>query len=251
MRELSDHATERPRYFELLELAETHSEVLAFWLTGSRGKGRETAASDYDCVLIVRDEAFEAWRGRYARRAYGRTDCSVMTLEGLRAHAAWGGPDAWDRYSYAHVRVLVDRTEGLCQQVIDEKARVPDPEVAGFVDRSLDHYLNQTYRALKCLRDSQPLAARLEAAEAIAPLLDALFALDRGRLRPFYKYLAWELAEHPLSSGQALALQTPALLDPDPATLRRLLRDTEARCRDAGHDSVFDGWAGDLAWMRG
>ena len=120
MRELSDHATQRPRYFELLELAETRPEVLAFWLTGSRGKGRETAASDYDCVLIVCDEAFEAWRTRHAGRAQGRTDCSVMTLDGLRAHAVWGGPDAWDRYSSAHVRVLVDRTEGLCQQIIDE-----------------------------------------------------------------------------------------------------------------------------------
>ena len=251
MRELSDQATERPRYFELLELAETRPEVLAFWLTGSRGKGRETVESDYDCVLIVRDEAFEAWRTRHATRADGLTDCSVMTLDGLRAHTAWGGPDAWDRYSYAHVPVLVDRTEGLCQQIIDEKTRVPHPEVAGFVDRSLDHYLNQTYRALKCLRDGLTDAARLEAAEGIAPLLDALFALDSGRLRPFYKYLAWELAEHPLSSGQALALQASALLDPDPETLRRLLRDTEALCRDAGQGSVFDGWGDDLAWMRG
>lgn len=251
MRELSDHTTEHPRYFELLELAATRPEVLAFWLTGSRGKGRETAASDYDCVLIVRDEAFGAWRTRHAKRADGLTDCSVMTLDGLHAHAAWGGPEAWDRYSYAHVRVLVDRTEGLCQQVIDEKARVPDAEVASFVDRSLDHYLNQTYRALKCLRDGQPLAARLEAAEAIAPLLDAIFALDGGRLRPFYKYLAWEFAEHPLGAGQALALQAATLMDPDPEILRRLLGDTEALFRDAGHGTAFDGWGGDLAWMRG
>ncbi|WP_310538554.1 hypothetical protein [Phenylobacterium sp.] len=248
---MSDHATERPRYFELLELAETQSEVLAFWLTGSRGKARETAASDYDCVLIVRDEAFETWRTRHAKRAHGLTDCSVMTMDGLRAHAAWGGADAWDRYSFTHVRVLVDRTEGLCQQIIDEKARVPDLEIAGFVDRSLDHYLNQTYRALKCLRDGLPLAARLEAAEAIAPMLDALFALNGGRLRPFYKYLAWELTEHPLSSGQALALQAPALLDPDPKTLGRLLRDTELLFRAASHGPVFDAWGDDLAWMRG
>ncbi|CAN5880890.1 hypothetical protein BH11PSE1_BH11PSE1_27430 [soil metagenome] len=160
---------ERPRYFDLLELAETRSEVLAFWLTGSRGKGRETPASDYDCVLIVRDEAFQAWRTAHAGRGRARTDCTVMTLEGLRAHAVWGGPDAWDRYSYAHVRVLVDRSGGLCQRIIDEKACVPTSEVAGFIDRSLDHYLNQTYRALKCLRDGLPLAARLEAAEGIAP----------------------------------------------------------------------------------
>lgn len=248
---MSDQPTERPRYFELLELAETRPEVLAFWLTGSRGKGRETAASDYDCVLVVRDDAFEAWRKRHARRALGGTDCSVMTLDGLRAHAAWGGPDAWDRYSYAHVRVLVDRTGGLCQQIIDDKARVPGGEVAGFIGRSLDHYINQTYRALKALRDGLPVAARLEAAEGIAPMLDALFALDGGRLRPFYKYLEWELARNPLAAGQRLALRAPALLDPDAETLKSLLRDADRLFRDAGHGPVFDGWGDDLAWMLG
>lgn len=248
---MRDNAGELPRYFDLLALAETRDEVLAFWLTGSRGKGRETAASDYDCVLIVRDEVFDDWRARHAGRGRGRTDCAVMTLEGLRAHAAWGGPNAWDRYSYAHVRVLADHTGGLCQQIIDEKARVPAGEVAGFIARSLDHYLNQTYRALKCLRDGLPSAARLEAADGITPLLDALFALDGGRLRPFYKYLDWELAEHPLAAGQALALEAPALLDADAGALRGLLREAEPLFRAAGHDSVFDGWGGDLAWMRG
>ena len=248
---MRDPPAERPRYFDLLDLAEASSDVLAFWLTGSRGKGRQTAASDYDCVLIVKDEVFEAWRDRHAGHGRGLTDCSVMTLDRLRAHAAWGAPDAWDRYSYAHVRVLADRTGGLCQRIIDEKARVPPDEVTGFIDRSLDHYLNQTYRALKCLRDGLPSAARLEAAEGIAPLLDALFALDGGRLRPFYKYLAWELAEHPLAAGQALALEAPALLDPDAAILSRLLRDAEPLFRTSGHGAVFDGWGGDLAWMLG
>ena len=241
---------ERPRYFELLALAERDPDVLAFWLTGSRGKGRETAASDYDCVLVVRDEVFEAWRARHGGRGLGRTDCTVMSLEGLRAHAPWGGSDAWDRYSYAQIRVLVDRTDGLCQKIIDEKARVPATEVEGFVDQRLDHYLNQTYRALKCLRDGLPSAARLEAAEGIAPLLDALFALDGGRLRPFYKYLEWELAAHPLAAGQALALEAPALLEPDAEVLKRMLRDAEALFRASGHGAVFDGWGGDLAWMR-
>lgn len=246
---LSQDYPDRPRYFDLLALAEAEADVLAFWLTGSRGKGRETGASDYDCVLIVREEVFEDWLARHAGRGRGATDCTVMTLEGLRAHAAWGGPDAWDRYSYAHVPVLVDRTDGLCQQLIDEKARVPPAEITGFIDRSLDHYLNQTYRALKCLRDGLPSAAQLEAAEGIAPLLDALFALDGGRLRPFYKYLAWELADHPLAAGQALALKAPSLLEPRPRTLRGLLVEAERLFRAADHGAVFDGWGSDLAWM--
>ncbi|WP_421931051.1 hypothetical protein [Phenylobacterium sp.] len=250
---MSDHPEERARYFVLLELAHRDADVLAFWLTGSRGKGRATAASDYDCVLIVRDAVFDDWRARHAGRDRGRTDCSVMTLEGLRRHAAWGEAEAWDRYSYAHVRVLVDRTDGLCQRIIDEKARAPASEVAAFIDRSLDHYLNQTYRALKCLRDGLPLAARLEAAGAVTPVLDALFALDGGRLRPFAKYLEWELVEHPLARAPAdLAPRLARLLDPAEAgPLRRLLADVEPIFREAGHGAVFDAWGADLAWMRG
>nr|QQZ49259.1 hypothetical protein JKL49_19455 [Phenylobacterium glaciei] len=160
-------------------------------------------------MLVVRDEAFDAWRARHAGRGVGRTDSSVMTLDHLRAHAAWGGPDAWDRYSYAHVRVLVDRTDGFCQQIINEKSCVPPAEVAGFIDRSLDHYINQTYRALKCMGQGLPSAAQLDRQRG-SPLLDAIFALNGGRLRPFYKYLAWELADHPLSAGHALALRAPS-----------------------------------------
>ncbi|CAN5880842.1 hypothetical protein BH11PSE1_BH11PSE1_27420 [soil metagenome] len=69
-------------------------------------------------------------------------------------------------------------------------------------------------------------------------------------MRPFYKYLESELATHPLATGQALALKTPALLDPDVETLRSLLRGVEPPFRAADPGAVFDGWGSDLAWMR-
>ena len=37
---------------------------------------------------------------------------------------------------------------------------MPADAASGFIDASLDHALNQAYRALKCLRDGDPDASR-------------------------------------------------------------------------------------------
>jgi hypothetical protein len=66
------------------------------------------------------------------------------------------------------------------------------------VDDYLDGYINSLYRSLKSHRDGRPELAHLDAAESVPYLLTALFALDR-RVRPYNKYLRWELERHPLS----------------------------------------------------
>jgi len=65
---------------------------------------------------------------------------------------------------------------------------------------ALDAYVNSTYRSLKAERLGEVLGARLDAADAASHLLDALFAL-RGRVRPWSKYLRWELEVEPLGEG--------------------------------------------------
>ena len=62
----------------------------------------------------------------------------------------------------------------------------------------LDGYVNMAYRALKSDRDGRALERRLDAAESVHWWLDVVFTLE-GRVRPYNKYLAWELREHPLS----------------------------------------------------
>ncbi len=39
------------------------------------------------------------------------------------------------------------------------------------------------------------IASRLEASEQIGALLNALFAIE-GKVKPYYKYLEWELNTH-------------------------------------------------------
>ena len=147
----------------------------------------------------------------------------------------------------------MDKT-GRAQPMIDAKARVPTEEVARFIHDSLDHALNQAYRALKCLRDGIPDASRLEAADGVNPYFDAVFALHDGRLRPYYKYLRWELETWPLTQlpigdtrlmARALDVLGPA---GGPA-LSGLLAAAEPAFRAAGHGAAYDGWGATLNWI--
>ena len=118
----------------------------------------------------------------------------------FEAFAAWDSDERAYRYTFAHLKALIDKTS-RAQPMIDAKARVPADKVAPFVAAKLDHALNQLYRAMKCRRDGDPAASQLEAAEGVTPFIDALFAVHGGRLRPYYKYLTWELTEHPLAQS--------------------------------------------------
>lgn len=241
------------RFERLLDLARTDPRILAFWLDGSRGKGHETAASDYDCTLVVSDEAAGAY-GELAAEFRDGFDLVILTLDQFREAAAWGGPDAWNRYNFTHLTPLVDKT-GEIAALMREKSVIPTAEVQAFIAARLDHFTNQIYRALKCRRDGRLLAAELEASEAVGSLLDALFALNGGRLRPYYKYLEWELETHPLEFLPRPAAQlVPALLAlrSDAALQRELFEETQRLFRHHGYGAVFDAW-GDaaLAWMAG
>ena len=246
-------------YEALLKQAREDPRILAFWLGGSRGKGRPTEHSDYDIVILVAEDAYEAFCRELGMESPFRNewrpgiDLSVGTLPGFAAAGAWDSAERWTRYGHAHVKVLVDKT-GQAQALNDAKACVPADAVPGFIYDSLDHAINQAYRALKCLRDGLPDASRLEAADGVDPFFDAVFALHGGRLRPYYKYLRWELEAWPLTQ---LPTGGPALLDRaldvlgsggGPA-LSALLAQTREPFRTAGHSAVYDGWGASLDWI--
>jgi len=60
----------------------------------------------------------------------------------------------------------------------------------------LDAYVNSYYRTLENARDGNRSAAGLDAAESFSNLLEFVFAAER-RVRPYNKYLEWELGTHP------------------------------------------------------
>ncbi|GAA3527466.1 hypothetical protein GCM10022419_002800 [Nonomuraea rosea] len=75
-------------------------------------------------------------------------------------------------------------------------------------------------------------------------------------MRPYNKYLVWELDHHPLdrpewSRDRLVPRLTDALSPEAPQVIRSLFTELEPRARAAGHGPVLDGWGDDLAFLRG
>jgi hypothetical protein len=238
------------RWDELVERALRDENVVGLFLSGSRGKGAfVTPDSDYDVRLVVRDELLAEYEDRFPLRRGDALEILVCSGAELRA---W--PE-WDRYSFAHVRAVLD-PDGEIQGLIDAKGRLAGDEARALAAAQLDAYVNALYRSAKSLESGRALEGRLDAAESVPPFLTALFALH-GRLRPFNGYLRWELETHPLAAGppwRAGAL-LPRLeriaADGDLDEQRALFRDVETIARERGHGAVIDGWEPDVAWLRG
>lgn len=248
MRAKGNLAREAARTFERLHReALADPNVVGFFLTGSRGKGRATKNSDFDIYLIVRDAVIESYRRKYRRQWFAWIEFAVMSLSEFRRYAAFDGPQAWDRYDFAHVKALLDRN-GQIQRLIDEKGRIPPSCVRALVTGRLDAYANAVYRSFKCWQDRDPVPARLEAADSIPAVLDAIFAMDGGRARPFYKYLRWELETFPfkglpITPRRLEAVILRILTTGDPESQRKLYVAAGRTARRAGYPKVFDSWA--------
>lgn len=129
----------------LLVQLQSDADVLGACLSGSRGKGFATPHSDYDVVVIVRDGTLARCRARYPFRYAAGIDCVLHDLAGFKGHAAYGSPEAWDRYDFAHVEGLFDRTGDL-PRLIEAKGRIPPEHQRELLRESLDAYLASTVR---------------------------------------------------------------------------------------------------------
>lgn len=239
-------------YLNLRTTAQNDPNVIGFFTQGARGKGLVTQYSDYDIAIIVRDEICDEYKNKYKSFGGMDFDLSVETLDELKSDAAWGSDSVWNRYNYTHLKAEIDKT-GEIQEIIDEKGTIPKREKDNFIIGSLDHYINQIFRSVKCSRDGDLKASHFEAAESISPLLDAVFALE-GRIRPFYKFLDWELTNYPLtklpwSKDDFINFLFEIVKTADIKTQQEILKNIEHVFRKEGFDSVFDSWEEMLPWM--
>ena len=229
-------------------------------LSGSAARGMATERSDVD-VYVVRngDEGATATDDEVLRSA--AVDEIPVTLQELQTPAPFGSDGWWFRWSFAWAHVLRDETGGLVEAAVRRQARLSEEEQDVVLAARLDGYVNFAYRALKSDRDGRTLECRFDSAESIPWLLDVVFALS-GRVRPYNKYLDWELREHPLAvpewQAQVLVPQLEALLDGDPTVTRDAFAVVERECRrqdDAvGRQTLaatIDAWGAELALLRG
>jgi hypothetical protein len=227
---------------ELLEVARAREEIVGLYLFGSRGRDfMVDERSDWDvCVVLVNREAREAFDREFPYAHGAQVEIVTATLEGLRGLAS-----EHSRYASAHADIVLDKTDGELARVVAEQESLPAGSRDAIVREALDGYVNQTYRSLR-------YGTRLDAAEAIPHALRMIFALA-GRVRPYNKYLDWELRHHPLDAWapDELLPLLDRVLAGEPEAQHQLFRRIEDPARREGFGDVIDGWEPDVEWLRG
>lgn len=258
--DLPDHLSQA-RADLLAEVAERNdadhgSDFQGLILSGSAGRGLATDRSDLDVYVVLTDEG-AANRRTTKSSAVDEIPISLSELEEI---PPFGTDYWWYRWSFAWAPVVLDRTDGALSVMAERQATISRDEAQSILlehDR-LDGWINYAYRALKSDRDGRTLERRLDAAESVPWLLDTLFTLH-GRVRPYHKYLPWELQHHPLPGWTAKELVglLERTLDGDPAALRETFARVEGMCRDFDASlsdpvllPIVDGWDGELALFR-
>ena len=215
-------------YEELVARAGSDPDVLGLVLTGSHTRGMATAHSDYDVLVVV-----ESFGGQWT--ASSRTpelDTIVVPLADLADTS-----DRWQRYAFRDAQVLLDRLDGRIAELVDAQATLTAAETQEWSSTELDGYLNFAYRAAKNRRDGRDDLARLEEIEAAPWFLWTLFSLY-GRVRPYNKYLRWELETYPLPPPWTADHLIPALTT-QPS---RLFAELEVVAREKGFGELIDSW---------
>lgn len=241
-------------YENIYDEAKRDPNVIGFFLGGSRGRGFQTKYSDYDTYIIVKDNVVKEYKERYPKRKYKDVDLMVFSFSEFKKYASWGSSEAFDRYSFSHVKALIDKN-GKIQDRLDDLAKVPEKHLSKFIVGSLDAYINFLYRSLKCIRDGDLEAARLEAAFSIPSFLNVVFAIHNGRLRPYYKYLKWELKsfpliKYPMTTEEIVDNLMKILDNADYRAQQKFLKTTEDVLRKEGFGKVFESWGDDFLWMK-
>lgn len=234
----------------VLDEARASPDTLGLLLTGSRGSGQADALSDYDFTWVLTDLALQmrVERGDPIDTARAIDDRTVeisyvspAILRQLADRPSWRNPD------YATAVLLLDRTGELpllVQAVVSIPPGRADHDAAGWYDA----YLNGYYRSVKASRRGNELGARLQAAESVAHLVKALFALVR-RVAPHHDRLVGQIGavEHLAWAPGTLAHRLLAIVETaDPRLQQQLEYEVAAVMRALGHGGVRDAWGGKL-----
>ena len=244
-------------YPEFVDAARSDERVLGLVLTGSRGRGLSVRPdSDWDVRLVVRDECLAACEERFDTPRGSEVEVAVFSLSYFeQVVGELGSANEWDRYSYVHADVVLDKLAGRIAELVAEKSILPPGAATDMARAALDGYINAYYRSAKNARDGLVVESSLDASESIPAFLTALFAMYE-RVRPFNKFLRWELETFPLgdqlwaADGLLPRLET-IVSSGELAEQQSLFRDMEGFARARGFADVVDGWEPDLAFLRG
>jgi hypothetical protein len=240
------------KFKEILKESRKDPHVIGVFLTGSRGKGFEGPSSDYDLNIIVKDASIGQSKKKYFRYAFKDIDLIVKSLSEFKKYAKFGSSEAWDSYSFAHVKPMFDKN-GTIVKIIKEKGIIPAKYQTAQTSDFLDIYLNAVYRSVKYFKINLT-ASRFEAVKSMDYLVGALFALE-GRTQPYYGYLEKELANFPLKyfpwkPKEFIKIMLKILDTADLLAQRRVFGRVEKLFRKHGFGKNFDAWRNLFSWIK-
>ena len=231
-----------PSFEDLLEVARSREGIVGLYVFGSRGRNfMVDERSDWDvCVVLADRDAREQFDREFPSVHGARVEIATATLDAIRNQSSEHG-----RYASAHADVVLDKTGGELTRFVAEQESLPAGSRDSIVREALDGYINQTYRSLR-------YGTRLDAVEAIPHALRTIFALE-DRVRPYNKYLEWELRHHPLEGWTAddLLPLLDRVLTGEQGAQHELFNLVEKSARRDGFGDVVDGWEPDVEWLRG
>jgi len=246
--------TQSEQFQSIVKQVDSDPNVIGLFLSGSRGKELHNEYSDYDFRIILNDNTPQEVKTKFEKYdELDGLDCGIYTLSELKEYAELGTECEWDRYSFAHVKVTIDKTDGELQRIIDEKGKIPKNHLQKYISGYLDGYINAVYRSMKCLRDNYTFGFRLEAASSISSFLICAFAVHDRRLSPYPKYIQFELEKYPLTkfpwTSKVLIDKIQKILETgDYKIQQELLIEMEKIMRKEGFGDVFDSWEGQDKW---
>lgn len=180
----------------LLARARADDNVVGVAVFGSRAYGLHLhERSDWDVLVAVRElgDDYMSTRG-------GDMELAQLTI------ARVADPPDWFRPALLHARVALDETGELAEAL--RAATTVDPASAG---EPLDGYVNMYYRSAKNARAGLRLASLLDGQESIGWFLQFVFAIH-GRVRPYNKWLEWELPGRGANRARRRARRRPRRL---------------------------------------
>jgi hypothetical protein len=158
--------------------------VLAVLLSGSRANGIVDENSDYDVYVVANERLPKERRGALEIAYWKPADVEEV---------GWWTP------GLVYARVLLDKTGALPAQ-LERVSRA----AAGDPSEHYDGYLNSFVRSTRAWERGDELGARIHAAESLAWLAKALFALE-GRVAPYHDRLFVHLDPHWLAAFEEIA----------------------------------------------
>jgi hypothetical protein len=163
------------------------------------------------------------------------------TLDQLR------NPPEWNRYSFTWVQPQLDKTG----EVLRRPTRGDDRRSQERLREPLDGYV-KLLLPLGEERAHRPRARSAPRRAGVDPVgTSSSSSPGTAGLRPYNKWLEWELRNHPLPVELDLErleriARTGALEDQ-----RALFREAEALARKLGRGATIDGWEPDVEFLRG